>query len=415
MVPRSVSVSNPEAAGRPAPTLEIELNSPQKNLEKVMLNRNLPRLLLLVSLLVTANSASAEVSLPELVRKVKPSVVAIATFDQKGEALATGSGFFLRPEQVLTNLHVIRGAYRAEIRTLDAKGRVYAVKGVLSVDEEGDLALLSVDIPAERARPLEISAVLPEDGEKIFVIGNPLRLEGSVSDGIVSAVREVPSLGKIIQITAPVSHGNSGSPLFNLKGQVIGVVTIRVINGENINLAIESSRVAQLPANKFLMLPELAARTSEKDSAVAMAASFYRTGLDSMWLGNYDGALAYFENAVDKDPKRAEAWIQVGFCKTKQGKTADAIRAYRQALQLRPDSAEVYNRLGDAHFYAGRFSDAIDSYKQAARLQPKSAEAYYNLALTYREIGNLDMAEAQGKILQRLDAKLYEKMLSEIR
>jgi tetratricopeptide (TPR) repeat protein len=380
-----------------------------------MLNRNLPRLLLLVSILIAAQSASAEVNLPELVRKVKPSVVAIATFDQKGEALVTGSGFFLRPEQVLTNLHVIRGAYRAEIRTLDAKGRVYAVTGVLSVDEEGDLALLSVNIPAERARPLEISTVLPEDGEKIFVIGNPLRLEGSVSDGIVSAVREVPSLGKIIQITAPVSHGNSGSPLFNLKGQVIGVVTIRVINGENINLAIESSRLAKLPANKFLMLPELATRTSERDSAEAVAAFFYRRGLDSMWLGNYDGALGYFENAVNKDPKRAEAWIQVGFCKTKQGKTADAIRAYQHALQLRPDSAEVYNKLGDAHFYAGRFSDAIDSYKQAARLQPKSPEAYYNLALTYREIGNLDMAEAQGKILQRLDAKLYEKMLSEIR
>jgi len=377
-----------------------------------MLNR--PRLLLLLSILIVAQSASAEVNLPELVRRVKPSVVAIATFDQKGEALATGSGFFLHSEQVLTNLHVIRGAYRAEIRTLDGKGRVYAVTGVMSADEEGDLAVLSVDIPAERSHPLEISTTLPEDGERIFVIGNPLRLEGSVSDGIVSAVREVPNLGKIIQITAPVSHGNSGSPLFNLKGQVIGVVTIRVINGENINLAIESSRIAKLPPNKFMMLPELAAKATDKDSAEAVAASLYRSGLDSMWLGNYDGALGYFENAVNKDPKRAEAWIQVGYCKTKQGKTADAIRAYQQALQLRPDSFEVYNKLGDAHFYAGRFSEALDSYKQAAHLQPKSAEAYYNLALTYREIGNLEMAEAQGKILQRLDPKLYEKMLSEI-
>jgi hypothetical protein len=380
-----------------------------------MLNRNLPRLLLLLLFLTTARTASAEVNLPELVRRVKPSVVAIATFDQKGEALSTGSGFFLHSEQVITNLHVLRGAYRAEIRTLEGKGRVYAVKGVLSIDDEGDLALLSVDIPAERCRPLEISTLLPEDGERIFVIGNPLRLEGSVSDGIVSAVREVPSLGKIIQVTAPVSHGNSGSPLFNTKGQVVGVITIRVINGENINLAIEASRITQLPAKKFLMLPELVARSSQKDSAEAVAASLYRSGLDSMWLGNYDGALGYFENAVNKDPNRAEAWIQVGFCKTKQGKTADAIKAYQQALQLRPNSAEVYNKLGDAHFYAGRFSDAIDAYKQAARLQPKAAEAYYNLSLTYREVGNLDMAEAQGRILQHLDPKLYERMMSEIR
>ena len=379
-----------------------------------MLSRNVPRFLLLLVIFTVARTASAEINLPELVRRVKPSVVAIATFDQKGEALSTGSGFFLASENVLTNLHVLRGAYRAEIRTLDGKGRVYPVKGVLSVDDEGDLALLSVDIPADRFRPLEISNVLPEDGEQIFVIGNPLRLEGSVSDGIVSAVREVPKLGKIIQVTAPVSHGNSGSPLFNTKGQVIGVVTIRVINGENINLAIESARIAQLPPNNFLLLAELSKTESKKDPE-SIAATWYRSGLDSMWLGNYEGALGFFENAVNKDPKRAEAWIQVGFCKAKQGKTADAIRAYQQALQLQPNSAEVYNKLGDAHFYAGKFSEAIDAYKEAARLQPKSSEAYYNLALTYREIGNIDMAEAQGKILQDLDPKLYEKMMSEIR
>ena len=375
---------------------------------------NLPRLLLVLLLLTTAQSVSADVNLPELVRRVKPSVVAIATFDEKGEALSTGSGFFLRQDQVLTNLHVMRGAYRAEIRTLDLKGRVYPVAGVLSFDEEGDLTLLSVKMPAGRVHPLEMSTALPEDGERVFVIGNPLRLEGSVSDGIVSAVREVPSLGKIIQITAPVSHGNSGSPLFNLRGQVIGVVTIRVINGENINLAIESARVSHLTTKKFMMLAELATRKIETDSAEAVAQSLYRTGLDSLWLGNYDGALGYFENALNKNPKRADAWIQVGYCKARQGKVEDAIKAYQQALQLNPDSAEVHNKLGDAHLYAGRFNDAIEAYKEAARLEPKSSEAYYNLALAYHEAGAQDLAEAQSKIVLRLDEKLYQRLLSEI-
>ena len=68
---------------------------------------------------------------------------------------------------------------------------------------------------------------LPDEGEQVFVIGNPLRLEGSVSDGIVSAIREVPDLGRIIQITAPVSHGNSGSPLFDGSGHVVGIVSER--------------------------------------------------------------------------------------------------------------------------------------------------------------------------------------------
>lgn len=379
------------------------------------MSKRIPKLLLVLVFLTVARLAYAEVGLPELVRRVKPSVVAIATYDDKGQPLATGSGFFLRHGQVLTNLHVVRNAYRAEIKTLDAKSRVFPVAGVLSVDEDGDLAVLSVDIPDERSRPLEIAPMLPEEGEKIFVVGNPLKLEGSVSDGIVSAVREIPNLGKIIQVTAPVSHGNSGSPVFNMRGQVIGIVTIRVVNGENINLAIEAARIAKMPARKFTMLPELATKNTDTDKSEATAQTSYRNGLDSMWLGNYEGALAYFESAANKNPQRAEAWIQVGYCRAKQGKTEEAVRAYQQALQLRPESAEVYNRLGDAYFYASKFNEAIDAYKLATRLQPKAADAYYNLALTYREIGDYKSAEAQSKIVQGLDEKLYEKLLSEMR
>src|ERR1043165_8315127 len=196
-----------------------------------MNKRRYPRfspLALVLLLAASAIHAQDRESLPALVKRVKPAVVAIATYDASGEPLMTGSGFFLRPGQVVTNLHVVRGAVRAEIKTLDGKGRVFPINGTLAVDEEGDLALLSVDMPAERSRSTELASDLPDEGEPIFVIGNPLKLEGSVSDGIVSAVREVPNSYRIIQITAPISHGNSGSPVFNMKGQVLGVVTVKV-------------------------------------------------------------------------------------------------------------------------------------------------------------------------------------------
>jgi len=336
-------------------------------------------------------------------------VVAIATYDSNGEAVMTGSGFFLRPGQVVTNLHVIRNAVRAEVKTLDGKGKVFPVSGALAVDEEGDLALLSVEMsPNERARSTELASELPDEGEPIFVIGNPLKLEGSVSDGIVSAVREVPNSYRIIQITAPISHGNSGSPVFNLRGQVLGVVTVKVTNGQNINLAIESARVGELRAGKLQPLSELDVKNKGD-----VAESLYRSGLDSLWLGNYDNALGYFENAVNKNPKRAEAWVQVGFCKVKQGKTQEAIRAYQQALQLKPGDAAIHNKLGDAYYYSGRLREAIDSYTEAAKLRPEWAETFYNLAIAYSESGNPSMAAAQARILQKLDPKLYEKYLSE--
>lgn len=373
-----------------------------------MNKRTYLRLLPMALVLLLTASVRAQESLPALVKRVKPVVVAIATYDSNGEALMTGSGFFLKPGQVVTNLHVVRGAVRAEIKTLDGKGKVFPVNGTLAVDEEGDLALLSVEMPLERARTSELTSELPDEGEPIFVIGNPLKLEGSVSDGIVSAVREVPNSYRIIQITAPISHGNSGSPVFNLRGQVLGVVTVKVTNGQNINLAIAAARVGELRAGKLQPLSELTVKTKGD-----VAESLYRSGIESLWLGNYDNAVGYFENAANKNPKRAEAWVQVGYCKVKQGKIQEAIRAYSQALTLKPTDAEIHNKLGDAFYYSGRLREAIDSYTEAARLRPDWAETFYNLAIAYFENGNLSMAAAEARVLQRLDPKLYERYLRE--
>src|SRR5687768_16407641 len=376
-----------------------------------MISRKHPRFIPFALVLFLASATSitrAEESLPTLVKRVKPAVVAIATYDASGEALMTGSGFFLRPGQVVTNLHVVRGAARAEIKTLDGKGKVYPVTGALAVDEEGDLALLNVEMPLERARTSELASELPDEGETIFVIGNPLKLEGSVTDGIVSAVREVPNSYRIIQITAPISHGNSGSPVFNLRGQVLGVVTVKVTNGQNINLALEVARVKQLRAGKLQRLSDIAPKGKGD-----VAESSYRHGLDSLWLGNYDSAVGYFENAANKNPKRVDAWVQVGYCKVKQGKSEEAIQAYQQALQLKPEDADIHNKLGDAYYYAGRLSEAIESYTTAKELRPHNPGTFYNLAVAYLESGNPTLAAAEARVLQRLDPKLYEKYLRE--
>jgi len=382
-----------------------------------MLKRKLPPWLALLALfsLAAAEARAQNESLPELVRRVKPSVVSVITYNAKGEVALTGSGFFVRPGQVLTNLHVVEGAHHAEIRTFEGKGRTYQVTGLTAVDGDGDLAVLSVDMPAERAHAVETTMAVPEEGERIFVIGNPLRLEGSVADGIVSAVREVPSLGRIVQITAPISHGNSGSPVFNMKGQVVGIVTIRVMNGQNINLALGASRFPPVGAGgELISFADLAERSKDEQKPDSIADWWYRNGLNSLWLGNYDSALGYFETAVNKNPQRADAWIQVGFCKVKQGKNQDAIRAFEQALKLRPNSYEALNKLGDAYYYAGNFYKALDSYKRAVNLRPDLAEGHYNLASVHLELGDRAQAHAQAALLKPLDAALYQKLMREI-
>jgi tetratricopeptide (TPR) repeat protein len=188
-------------------------------------------------------------------------------------------------------------------------------------------------------------------------------------------------------------------------------VPIKVTNGQNINLAIAVARVEQLRPGQLRSIAALPAKERSGD----IAESSYRTGLDSLWLGNYDNAIGYFETAANRNPRRADAWVQVGYCKVKQGKTEEGIRAYQHALQLKPDSEEIHNKLGDAYYYAGRMREAIASYSRAATLRPENADAHYNLAVAYFESGNERLALSEAKILRQLDGKLYEKLVSETR
>ena len=188
-------------------------------------------------------------SLPSLIKKIKPSTVIIFTYDDKGEFLKLGSGFFLSQSgDVITNYHVIQGASSAEIKTADEK--IYPITDIVAGDEQCDLICLSVNIPSQFVYPLSLSKTIPEVGERIFVYGSPLGLENTVSDGIVSAIRDVPDYGRIIQITAPISPGSSGSPVLNMQGEVIGIASFQSIEGQNLNFAIPSERISSFILNQ---------------------------------------------------------------------------------------------------------------------------------------------------------------------
>lgn len=329
---------------------------------------------------------TAQDNLPELVRRIKPSAVAIETFDARGEKLSRGSGFFIDADRVVTNRHVIENAHRAEIHSYS--GSIFPVKGVMAVDAEGDIAVLRVDAPAGLIRPLPLDRTSPQEGESVVVIGNPLGLEGSVTNGIVSAVRDIPTFGRIIQITAPISPGSSGSPVVNMQGQVIGVATLQITGGQSVNFAIPSERITQLQSGTMFSLSDLVAATGRNKRARAV--QYFRDGLTFLSKDDCEKALPYFEKAVDSDNNYAEAWAQTGFCREKLGRHGEAIEASKKAVNLRP-SAESYFNIGLASYYLKNYRDAADNYRQAIRLDPyNAADAYYALGLVYRDWGRAD-------------------------
>lgn len=369
------------------------------------------RILAICFLLIGACSAAAvsQDILPELVKRIKPSSVAIETFDSRGNSVSRGSGFFIAPDRVVTNRHVIDKSARVEVHLVD--GKKFPAKGVLAVDGEGDLAMLQVDLPAGVAAALPISRGVPQEGESIVVVGNPFGLEGSVSNGIVSAVREISGYGKIIQITAPISPGSSGSPVVNMYGQVIGVATLQAAEGQSLNFAVPAERILQLKVSELQTVSSLSAVTQKNKRAAAE--SLYSQGVALLSRDDYARALPYFEKAVETDPTYAEAWYQAGFSYGLIGRHADALKASKQAAKLRPDWAETYVNIGASSYALGQYKEAVDAYKQAVRLDDGKAETQYALGLSLEKVNRTDeeaLAYKRALVLNPGHAGAMEKL-----
>jgi hypothetical protein len=157
-----------------------------------------------------------------------------------------GTGFVVRKDGwIATNLHVIVGSRELMVETTDH--HAYPVTDVIAVDPTRDLALLKVE-----ARDLGTLALGDSDavraGDSVVAIGHPLGLEDTVSNGLVSAVRVIDPALTVLQISAPIAPGSSGGPLFNDKGEVIGVARAYSKEGQNLNFGVPVSYLKALIA-----------------------------------------------------------------------------------------------------------------------------------------------------------------------
>ena len=163
-----------------------------------------------------------------------PSVVLIRT------PTGLGSGFVAAKNgKIVTNFHVIRNAAHAVVVTSD--GAEHKDVEVIALDETRDLVVLRINAPGLKPLTLGDSS-LSKPGEHVVAIGNPLGLGNTVSDGLLSGVRQLQQLA-LLQISAPISPGSSGGPVFNDHGEVIGVSTLLLAGGQNLNFAIPINSV----------------------------------------------------------------------------------------------------------------------------------------------------------------------------
>ena len=207
---------------------------------------------------------SPQLSLEELTEKIKPGVVGVRGRERNGTGL-----FITNTGLIVTNAHVARD--QGELSVVRANGQMLPAN-IVYIDPALDVALLKVD--ATDVRPLALApANLVKQGETVFAMGNPENaMEFSLTKGVVSAVGELPSLGPgtWIQTDAPLNHGNSGGPLVNMSGEVVGINSRSVDKkgGYRIGFALSASELLSV-LKQFYATTTPAAETEKLASPVA--------------------------------------------------------------------------------------------------------------------------------------------------
>ena len=347
----------------------------------LLFKRSLTAIVVLL-LFCTMSTAPAQIilSAEEIAEKALAATVSLGMKDKSGKTLGIGSGFFVKPDLIATNYHVIEGAAKGTAK-LVGKNTTYNIEGVTATDKNNDLALLKVI--AYGIKPLSLgNSDAVRIGETVYVAGNPKGLEGTFSDGIISSRRDKDTKERL-QMTAPISPGSSGGPVLNRKGEVIGVsfARHRALDAENLNFAIPSKYLKKLLEQSKPAKP----LSQEKQSISAETYLFW--GNAKYELGNYVGAIADYTRAIEIKSDLAEAYGNRGNAKTELGQYFAAIADFDTVIQLKPDYAEAYNNRGIAKADLGQYFAAIQDFDKAIQLKPYSASAYNSRGIAKTSLG----------------------------
>jgi len=244
-------------------------------------------ILLICCVVLVATTGSAQDSTQPLTSPTHARQTATATAAAVGPAtvliraalpgggLSTGSGFIVDPSgTIVTNFHVVEGADRVEVRL--ATGDVHEVTAVRAADRLRDLAVLQA--PGFRFPTVHLGdSDVVRPGDHVVVIGNALGiLENSVTTGVISGLRDLEGY-KLFQMDAAISKGNSGGPVVNEQGEVIGVTVAKIAEGESLNFAI--------PINYARGLLQMEAKTGLESLRGAPESLFSKSnqGLPRRW------------------------------------------------------------------------------------------------------------------------------------
>lgn len=336
-----------------------------------------------------------------LIKKIQPAVVTVVAYDVNQEVLNLGSGFFIdKKGYLITNYHVLEGAYYADVKTYD--GMEYPIELVVAENKPSDLIKVWVNIPVTSIHWLTVTETEPSIADRIVVVGSPLGLEQTVSEGIVSAVRELPVVGKIFQLSAPISPGSSGSPVVNMRGKVVGVASFQATKGQNLNFAVSSKGILDL--NQSKTSKTLSEWTYDINMRTPkLIEKLCKQGFNFSIRGEFKDALDYFKEATEKSPRDKVAWYGLGSCYDGLEQPEQAIEAFKRVIRIDPNNAVSYFNIARYYRKLGRYENAIEAYYQAIEADPDHAPSYYELGMVYGKLEEFKNGEKAFKQVLRIN------------
>jgi tetratricopeptide (TPR) repeat protein len=358
----------------------------------------------LAVVLICVVSTAHAITASEIYEQAIKSTVVVENIDAKGDMQSMGSGVVLADRDVVTNCHVVKGANQLQVRS---SGKTYPATLHYS-DWDRDVCSLSITGFSAPAVVVGSTKTL-KVGTKVYAIGAPQGLELTLSDGIISSLREVEG-GHYIQTTAAISHGSSGGGLFDENGALVGLTTFYLTKGQNLNFAVPVEWVTEL-AKRSLKTSAAEQpvtywlnKTIEMENSKDWAAMLEHTrrwtkvqpGSDIAWfgLGNayfrdadqftkpFEAVIAY-QQALLINPKYVNAWSNLGAAYENMNQPVKAIEAFQQGLRINPGDVAMWSNLGVSYNAAGMYSKSIEACQKALSFNPKFTEAWYNLGIAY--------------------------------
>ena len=362
---------------------------------------------LFISFLVTTLIIPA-ISLADADRIFKENskaVVVVIAYDKQDKPISQGSGFIVRPDgAIVTNYHVISNAVDIKVKVGD---KLLKVEGLLHIDKENDIVILKAkgkDLSVIKIGDIEKVSV----GEKVYVISSPEGLENTISDGVLSGIRELDPKRKILQITAPISKGSSGGPVFNKNGEVIGIATFLIEEAQNLNFAMPVELIKdKIGKKKITALKDTEIEEYEKTADYWFVRGYYYEE-----AGLHKKAIEAYKQAIRIKPDIAEAHYNLGVAYGELGMYREAMEAFKQAIRIKPDDAEAHYNLGVIYSKSGMYREAMEAFNQAIRIKPDYAKAHYNLGIIYLVLNDRGSALEQYKILKTLDPEMANQLFN---